>query len=36
MATSKEKDKERAKGHLPMNIPPIVSPQEWRLLASSS
>ena len=29
MATSKERDKEHGKGHLPMNTPPIVSPQEW-------
>src|SRR6202162_486815 len=29
MATGKEKDKEHRKGHLAMNTPPIVSPQEW-------
>jgi hypothetical protein len=29
MATSKERDKEHGKGHLGMNTPPIVSPQEW-------
>src|SRR4030095_5435545 len=28
MATSNERDKEHGKGHLPMNIPPIVSQQE--------
>ncbi len=29
MSTSKERDMERRKGHLAMNTPPIVSPQEW-------
>ena len=29
MATSKERDKEHAKGHLAMKTPPIVSQQEW-------
>jgi predicted dithiol-disulfide oxidoreductase (DUF899 family) len=29
MATSKERDMEHRKGHLAMNTPPIVSPQEW-------
>ena len=29
MATSKERDVELRKGHLAMNTPPIVSPQEW-------
>jgi predicted dithiol-disulfide oxidoreductase (DUF899 family) len=29
MATSKQRDKEHGKGHLPMNTPRIVSPQEW-------
>ena len=29
MATSKERDKEHGNGHLAMNIPPIVSQQEW-------
>jgi hypothetical protein len=36
MATTKEKDKDHGKGHLAMNTPPIVSQQEWGLLASSS
>jgi hypothetical protein len=29
MATSKERDMEHQKGHLAMNIPPIVSREEW-------
>src|SRR6266478_4806153 len=29
MATSKEREKEHGKGHFAMNIPPIVSQQEW-------
>jgi predicted dithiol-disulfide oxidoreductase (DUF899 family) len=29
MTTSKERDKEHGKGHLPMNTPTIVSQQEW-------
>src|SRR6266852_6961971 len=29
IATSKERDMEHRKGHLAMNTPPIVSPQEW-------
>src|SRR5260370_11562139 len=29
MATSKERDQEHGKGHLPMNTPPIVSPEAW-------
>ena len=29
MATSKESDKERGKGQLTMNTPPIVSHQAW-------
>jgi len=29
MATSKDRDKEQAKGHLAMKTPPIVSQQEW-------
>jgi predicted dithiol-disulfide oxidoreductase (DUF899 family) len=29
METSKQKDMEHQKGHLAMNTPPIVSPQEW-------
>src|SRR4029077_17680048 len=29
MATSKERDMEHRKGHLAMNTPAIVSPQEW-------
>jgi predicted dithiol-disulfide oxidoreductase (DUF899 family) len=29
MGTSKERDKEREKGHLAMNTPPIVSQEEW-------
>src|SRR5258708_35721995 len=29
MATSKEREKERGKGHLAVNAPPIVSQQEW-------
>ena len=29
MATSKERDQEHGKGHVEMNPPPIVSPQEW-------
>ena len=29
MATSKESGMEHGKGHLAMNTPPIVSPQEW-------
>ena len=29
MVTSKESDKEHAKGNLAMNTPPIVSQQEW-------
>jgi hypothetical protein len=26
---NKERDMEHLKGHLPINTPPIVSPQEW-------
>ena len=29
MATSKQQDKEHGNGHLPVNTPRIVSPQEW-------
>ena len=29
MAASKTRDKERGKGHLAMNAPPILSQQEW-------
>jgi len=29
MATNKERDMEHPKGHLAMNTPPIVSPEEW-------
>jgi predicted dithiol-disulfide oxidoreductase (DUF899 family) len=29
MATSKERDKEKGNGHLPMATPPVVSAQEW-------
>ena len=29
MATSKQSEKEQGKANLPMNTPPIVSPQEW-------
>src|SRR5882724_9277866 len=29
IATSKERDRERGKGRLAMNTPPIVSQQEW-------
>jgi predicted dithiol-disulfide oxidoreductase (DUF899 family) len=29
MATTKERDMEHREGHLAMNTPPIVSPQEW-------
>ena len=29
MATSNVRNKEHEKGHLAMNIPPIVSQQEW-------
>jgi predicted dithiol-disulfide oxidoreductase (DUF899 family) len=29
MATSNERDKEHGNGHLAVNTPPIVSPQEW-------
>ena len=29
MATSKERDMEKGKGHLAMKTPPVVSPQEW-------
>jgi hypothetical protein len=29
MATSNERDKEHGNGHLAVNTPSIVSPQEW-------
>ena len=29
MAIGKERDEEHGKGHLPMNTPPIVSPEAW-------